>query len=60
MEILVFEPSSGIPYQKMYTALFNSMTDALRLMEKGNSAGAVALLKQAQQSTEEQYINAAE
>ena len=51
---------SGIPYQKMYTTLFNAITDALRLMEKGNSAGAVALLKQAQQSTEEQYINAEE
>ena len=50
----------GIPYQKMYTTLFNSITDALQLIEKGNSAGAAVLLKQAQQSTEEQYINAAE
>ena len=50
----------SIPYQKMYTTLFNAITDALRLIEKGNSAGAIALLKQAQQSTEEQYINAEE
>lgn len=44
----------------MYTTLFNAITDALRLMEKGNSAGAIALLKRAQQSTGDQYINAAE
>ena len=50
----------NIPYQKMYTTLFNAITDALRLMEKGNSAGAAALLRQAQQSTEGQYINAEE
>ena len=48
----------SVPYQKMYMALFNAITDALQLMEKGNSAGAAALLKRAQQSTEEQYINA--
>lgn len=47
-------------YQKMYTTLFNAITDALWLMEKGNSAEAIALLKQAQQSTEEQYIEAGE
>lgn len=47
-----------VPYQKMYTTLFNAITDALQLMEKGNSAEAAALLKQAQQSTEEHYIEA--
>ena len=51
---------SSILYQKMYTTLFNAITDALQLLEKGNSAGAVALLKRAQQSTEEQYISAGE
>lgn len=60
MEFLVLEANSGVPYQKMYAALLNDITDALYLMEKGNSAGAVALLKRAQQSTEDQYINAAE
>ena len=58
MEKLALMPS--VPYQKMYTTLFNAITDALRMMEKGNSAGAIALLKRTQQSTEEQYINAAE
>ena len=60
MELLKFEPTSSIPYKKMYHTLFNAITDALRLLEKGNSAEAIALLKQAQQSTEEQYIEAAE
>lgn len=50
----------GVPYQKMYATLFNAITDALRLMEKGNSAEAIALLKRAQQSTEDQYINSGE
>ena len=56
MEKLELMPS--IFYQKMYTTLFNAITDALRLLEKGSSAGAAALLKQAQQSAEEQYVNA--
>ena len=60
MEFLVFAPNSGVPYQKMYTMLFNAITDALRLMEKGNSTEAIVLLKRTQQSTEDQYINAAE
>ena len=60
MNLSVFGPNSGVPYQKMYTTLFNAITDALPLLEKGSSAEAIALLKQAQQSTEEQYINAEE
>ena len=51
---------SSILYQKMYTTLFNAITDALQLLEKGSSARAAALLKRAQQSTEELYINAGE
>ena len=43
-------------YQKMYFTLFNAVTDALRLMEKGDSAGAAKVLKRAQQGTEEMYI----
>ncbi len=43
-------------YQRMYLRLFNAITDALRLMEKGDSAGAVALLERAQQGTEEMYM----
>lgn len=47
-------------YKKMYLTLFNAITDALELMQKGNSAGAADVLKRAQQSTEEQYISAPE
>lgn len=47
-------------YKKMYLTLFNAITDALRLMEKGNPAGAAEVLKRAQQSTEEIYIEAGE
>ena len=50
----------GVPYRKMYCTLFNAVTDALWFMENGSSAEAIALLKQAQQSTEDQYLNAEE
>ena len=50
----------GVPYQKMYTTLFNAITDALQLIEKENSAEAIALLKRAQQSSEDQYVNTAD
>ena len=58
MKNLKLVPS--VPYQKMYHTLFNAVTDALQFMENGNPAGAIVLLKQAQQSTEDQYISAAE
>ena len=60
MEMIQLNSVPGVPYQKMYATLFNAITDALRLMEKGNSAEAIALLKRAQQSTEDQYINSGE
>lgn len=47
-------------YKKMYLTLFNAITDALRLMEKGNPAGAAEILKRAQRDTEEMYIEAGE
>lgn len=49
--------SPGAPYQKMYTALFNAITDALRLMDTNDTAKAIELLKCAQQRTEELYIS---
>ena len=55
-----FKLVPGVPYQKMYYTLFNAVTDAIQFMENGNSSGAIVWLKQAQQSTEDQYINAAE
>lgn len=46
-----------IPYQKMYAKLFNAITDALNLLEDGDLPKAKAVLKQAQQATEELYIS---
>lgn len=45
-------------YQKMYTTLFNAMTDAIENIEKLNFGEAKELLIQAQQKTEELYIDA--
>lgn len=47
-------------YKKMYLTLFNAITDALELMERGSSAGAADVLKRAQQSTEEIYMEGGE
>ncbi len=51
------EALRSVPYQKMYTKLFNTITDALNLLEDGNLWEATAVLKQAQQATEEFYIS---
>ena len=45
-------------YQKMYTTLFNAMTDAIENIEKLNYGTAKELLIQAQQKTEELHIDA--
>ena len=45
-------------YQKMYTMLFNAVTDALEKMEAQNYGDAKALLISAQQKAEEIYIAA--
>ena len=45
-------------YQKMYTTLFNAMTDAIENIEKLNYGTAKEILIQAQQKTEELYIDA--
>lgn len=43
-------------YQTLYHKLFNSITDALELMDRGAFLHAGELLKQAQVETEELYI----
>lgn len=45
------------PYKKMYTSLFNAITDALEYMEKGMYPTAIKLLKAAQCDTEELYLD---
>ena len=45
-------------YQKMYSTLFNAITDALALFEKQNYGDAKSTLIAAQQKAEEMYITA--
>lgn len=45
------------PYKKMYTSLFNAITDALEYMERGMYPTAINLLKTAQCDTEELYLD---
>lgn len=45
-------------YQKLYTTLFNAITDALEQIEHRDFAKAKQLLMQAQQETEEMYMDA--
>lgn len=43
-------------FQKMYTDLFNAVTDAVKLLQENDAEKALILLKKAQQSVEEMYI----
>lgn len=43
-------------YKKMYTTLFNAVTDALERMEKEDFLAAEELLRQAQQAGEELFL----
>ena len=45
-------------YQKMYTTLFNAITDALEQMEQQNYGTAKETLITAQQEAEENYMSA--
>ena len=45
-------------YQKMYTLLFNSITDVLKQMESQNFGTAKETLITAQQEAEELYMSA--
>ena len=47
-------------YQRLYTALFNAVTDALRQLDAQNFGAARERLVCAQQEAEEQYLCAAE
>ena len=44
-------------YQKLYLGLFNAITDALYLLERGDPDAAKAYLIAAQLSAEELYIS---
>ena len=45
-------------YQKMYSTLFNAITDALAQIEKQNYGDAKSALIAAQQKAEDMYITA--
>ena len=47
-------------YQKMYLLLFNAITDALTLAERGKLADALELLRRAQTEAEEIYVETSE
>ena len=47
-------------YQKMYTTLFNAITDAVEKIQQRNCAAAEKILIQAQQEAEDLYISAEE
>ena len=47
-------------YQKMYTTLFNAVTDAIEEIQRHHPALAEKILIQAQQETEDLYISAEE
>ena len=44
-------------YRKMYTTLFNAVTDALAQLEAQDPAAAAATLTQAQQAAEDLYLD---
>ena len=58
--MLSTEVADMTDYQKMYYLLFNAITDALNLADRGKLAAALELLRQAQSTTEEMYMEAAE
>ena len=43
-------------FKKLYTMLFNSLTDAIELIETGDAEEAKAVLIAAQQKAEDAYI----
>ena len=47
-------------YKKMYLRLFNQVTDAIEYLKKGCAAEAERILIQAQQNTENIYIESGE
>ena len=47
-------------YQKLYTLLFNKITDALEQINVGNPDGAAIILVEAQRTAEELYVSGRE
>ena len=47
-------------YERMYSALFNAITDALAQLEEQNYGISAEILRRAQREAEERYITAGE
>lgn len=47
-----------VDYQKLYTVIFNTVTDALNALDEQNAGQAKEILRAAQQATKERYIDA--
>lgn len=56
MRVVEFGHDSSVPYQKMYTKLFNALTDAVGLLDENEVVKARWVLMEAQRKTEELYI----
>ena len=56
MKVRESGPDPSVPYQKMYTTLFNALTDAVELLGEGKVAKARRVLMDAQRAAEELYI----
>ena len=44
-------------FKKLYLSLFNSVTDALRLIERGKTQAAADVLRKAQADCEKRYMD---
>ena len=47
-----------LDYRRLYTLLFNSITDAVELLENNDTDAAKSILIAAQQKAEDEYIEA--
>ena len=56
IEYTGIEVIGKMDYQKLYTCLFNAITDAIGQLEQQNYGTAKTILMQAQQKTEEVYM----
>ena len=45
-----------VDYQKLYTIIFNAVTDALNALDEQNAGQAKEILRTAQQAAEERYM----
>lgn len=56
MKVVELGVDPSVPYQKMYTTLFNAFTDAVELLEENEVMKARRILMDAQREAEELYI----